>query len=80
MTTIETLREWMATELKGKVRDLAESDSLLEHGVLDSMAIVKLIAFLEERFGVTLTDEEFDPENFETLTAIDALVERKRSV
>ena len=79
MTTIETLREWMATELKGKVRDLAESDSLLEHGVLDSMAIVKLIAFLEERFGVTLTDEEFDPENFETLTAIDALVERKRS-
>ena len=80
MTTIETLREWMATELKGKVRDLAEGDSLLEHGVLDSMAIVKLIAFLEERFGVTLTDEEFDPENFETLTAIDALVERKRSV
>jgi len=79
MTTIETLREWMATELKGKVRELGEEDSLLEAGVLDSMAIVKLITFLEERFGVTLTDEEFDPENFETLKAIDGLVERKRS-
>jgi acyl carrier protein len=79
MTTIETLREWMATELKGKARELSETDSLLDAGVLDSMAIVKLIAFLEERFGVTLSDDEFDPENFETLAAIDALVERKRS-
>jgi acyl carrier protein len=79
MNTIDILREWMATELKGKVRDLGEDESLLEAGVLDSMAIVKLIAFLEERFGTTLTDEEFDPENFETLKAIEALVERKRA-
>lgn len=79
MTTIETLRVWMATELKSTVREIGEEESLLEAGVLDSMAIVKLIAFLEERFGVTLTDEEFDPENFETLKAIDGLVERKRA-
>ncbi len=80
MTTIETLREWMATELKGKVRELSETDSLLEAGILDSMAIVKLISFLEERFGVTLTDDEFDPDNFETFKAIEGLVERKRSL
>lgn len=79
MNTIDILREWMASELKGKVRELGEDDSLLEAGVLDSMAIVKLIAFLEERFGTTLTDDEFDPENFESLTAIQALVERKRA-
>lgn len=79
MNTIPILREWMATELKGKVRELGEGDSLLDAGVLDSMAIVKLIAFLEERFGTTLTDDEFDPENFETLKAIEALVERKRA-
>lgn len=79
MNTIEILREWMATELKGKVRELGAGDSLLDAGILDSMAIVKLIAFLEERFGTTLTDDEFDPENFETLQAIEALVERKRA-
>jgi acyl carrier protein len=79
MNTIDILREWMASELKGKVRELGDEDSLLEAGVLDSMAIVKLIAFLEERFGTTLTDDEFDPENFETLKAIEALVERKRA-
>jgi acyl carrier protein len=79
MTTIETLRDWMATELKGKVRELGEKDSLLEAGILDSMAIVKLIAFLEDRFGVTLSDDEFDPDNFETLAAIETLIERKRA-
>lgn len=79
MTTIEILREWMATELKSKVRELAPTDSLLEAGVLDSMAIVKLIAFLEDRFGVQLTDDEFDPDNFESLAAIEGLVEKKRA-
>ena len=77
MTTIPTLREWMATELRGNVRELSDDASLLEAGILDSMAIVKLISFLEERFGVQLTDEEFDPDNFESLQAIEALIAQK---
>ncbi len=78
MTTLQALKEYFAKQ-SDKARDLAEGDSLLERGLLDSMALVKLIAFLEERFGVELSDDEFDPEHFETLQAIGELVERKQA-
>lgn len=79
MTTIQALREYFKTELSADVETIKDDDSLLERGILDSMAIVKLIAFLEERFGVAMTDEEFDPDNFETLAAIQSLVDSKKS-
>lgn len=77
MTTEQILAEYFASQ-SDKAKGLGETDSLLERGLLDSMAIVKLISFLEDRFGVQLSDEEFDPDNFETLKAIGALVEAKR--
>lgn len=55
--------------------DLAGDEPLLESGILDSLAILKLLAFIEESFGVTVPDEDFDPANFETLEAIEALIE-----
>ena len=77
MTTIDTLRSFFA-EKGGKALNLGEEDSLLESGMLDSMAIVKLVSFIEEKFGVALSDEEFDPDNFETLKAIATMIESKK--
>ncbi len=78
MTTHDILKGYFA-ERSEKAKDLSPSDSLLEKGLLDSMALVKLIAFIEERFGVPLSDDEFDPDNFETIDAIAALIEQKRA-
>ena len=50
----------------------------LEQGLLDSLAIEQLIAFLETRFGITFSDEELVPENFETVNRLADLVDRKR--
>jgi acyl carrier protein len=77
MTTEDILKGYFA-EKSDKAKDLTSSDSLLEKGLLDSMALVKLIAFLEERFGIVLGDDEFDPDNFETIEAIAKLIEAKR--
>ena len=78
MTTEDILKGYFS-ERSDKAKNLAPTDSLLETGLLDSMALVKLIAFIEERFGVVLGDDEFDPDNFETLSAIAALIEQKRA-
>lgn len=78
MSTVVALREYFASQ-NAQAANLEDDTSLIERGLLDSMAIVKLITFLEERFGVELSDDEFDPDNFETLSAIAALVERKRA-
>ena len=49
---------------------------LIEQGVLDSLQILNLVGFIEEKFGVTLPVEEFVPENFKTAVTIAATVER----
>ncbi len=52
-------------------------DDLLEAG-LDSMGIMRLMVFIEERFGVLLPDEELEPDNISSLNRICAWIERHR--
>ena len=75
-TTAQILLDYFADQ-SDKAKDLTADESLLERGLLDSMALVKLVTFLEKQFGVQLSDEEFDPDHFETVTAIATLVEGK---
>ena len=50
---------------------------LLESGAIDSLGILELTSFLGERFGITIDDGDFDPENFETPSRLIAMVARK---
>jgi acyl carrier protein len=52
--------------------------SLLESGVVDSLGILELMSFLTERFGITLEDEDLDPDNLETPARLVEFVRRKR--
>ena len=54
------------------------SESLISSGVLDSLALLRLIAFLEEQMGVTVDDSEVIPENFETINEIKSFIEKKK--
>jgi acyl carrier protein len=51
-----------------------DADDLVETGVVDSLGIFQLVAFLEERFGIAIADEDITPENFGSIVAIDRLV------
>ncbi|OIO74039.1 MAG: phosphopantetheine-binding protein [Zetaproteobacteria bacterium CG1_02_53_45] len=55
----------------------SDDDDLLEAG-LDSMGIMRLVLFIEEKFGVTLPDEEIEPDNIQTLNRISSWIERHR--
>lgn len=55
------------------------TESLISSGVLDSLALLRLIAFLEEQMGVTVEDSEVIPENFETINDIKAFIDRKKN-
>lgn len=62
-----------------RARPLTASDRLLENGVLDSLGILELVAFLENEFLITVTDEDLLPEQFETLDRLTQFVELRRS-
>lgn len=51
-------------------------EALIDRGVLDSMGMLNLISFLEERTGVRIPDDEVLLENFATINAIVNTVDR----
>ena len=59
--------------------ELTESTPLITGGILDSIATVKLVMFLEERFNVTLQAHETDPDYLNTIEVIAKLIESKKS-
>lgn len=72
----EFLQEHVPT---GQARtEIPSDESLLDSGLLDSATILELVSFLEERFNLTIADEELLPENFETIDAIVAMVSSKQ--
>jgi acyl carrier protein len=53
---------------------LADDEDLIDTGVVDSLGIFQLVAFLEERFGIAIADTEITPDNFATIERIEQLV------
>jgi acyl carrier protein len=76
----DEIRAYIAEALlPGEGPDAVGDDTeLIESGILDSLALVKMILHLEQRYGVSLAREEIVPEYFASVAAIAALVERKR--
>lgn len=81
MDSIESAIRDFLLKLPGarKIRELKPGDSLFRRGLLDSMGVIKTVAFCEETFGVEIRDEEVLPENFESVRALSRLVKRARS-
>ena len=59
--------------------ELTESTPLISGGILDSLATLKLVSFLEERFKITFQAHETDMEYLDTIDAITRVVASKRS-
>ncbi len=56
---------------------LDPEESLITTGVLDSLALLRLVLFLEEQFGITVEDGDLVPGNFQNLNTIQAFVQSK---
>jgi acyl carrier protein len=60
-------------------KNIRDDDRLLDLGIIDSMGVLDLVAFLEGEFGILMTDEELTQENFQTTSRLAALVQEKMS-
>ena len=56
---------------------LTDSTPLITGGILDSLATLKLVAFLEERFKIQVQAHEADVEHLNNIAAIAGLVQSK---
>lgn len=53
-----------------------KSTKLVEDKVLDSLAMISLVAELSDEFDVEITAQDIVPENFATVQAIADMIER----
>jgi acyl carrier protein len=57
--------------------ELTESTPLITGGILDSLATMKLVMFIEERYGFTMQAHEADADHLDTIALIEQLVRTK---
>jgi amino acid adenylation domain-containing protein len=74
-----TLRTFLAQEfLDISADELSDDTPLMEDGLIDSTGVVLVVSFIEERFNISVSNDEFVADNFATVSAMVRLVERLR--
>ncbi len=59
---------------------IGDEDSFLETGVVDSMGVMELVAFIRSEFGVEAAQQEIVVENFDSIRKLAGFVQRKLRV
>jgi acyl carrier protein len=62
--------------LFGRSEALQDDESLLG-GVIDSTGTIELVVFLQERFALTVDEQDVVPENFDSVKHVAAYVAKK---
>lgn len=63
--------------LYGQAVEFSDDDSLQERGIIDSTGVLELVAFLEERYGVRVADEDLLPENLDSINRLARFLQTK---
>lgn len=80
MSQLKTdLRQYVVDNFLFGKTDAAFTDdvSFLEKGLIDSTGVLEIVAHLEEKYGVSVEDEELIPQNFDSVDNLAAYVARK---
>lgn len=72
------MKEQLLTLLKENFPeiDFTESDALVDDGILESIVLVEIISTISLELGILIPYEEIVPQNFNSLDAMAALLER----
>jgi acyl carrier protein len=56
--------------MRNRNAKLSEDEDLLSSGILDSLGILQLVAFIEKTFGIRIPDEDVMFDNFQSVRAM----------
>src|SRR5688500_10450020 len=78
-TTLK-IKEFIVEEFMPDVpaEELASDFDLLTGGVVDSLGLLQVVAWLESEFDVAVDDSQLGPESFRTVDAIKTFVDEAR--
>jgi acyl carrier protein len=79
MSTSDNIRNFITAEILhgSSSNPLGDHEPLIESGIIDSMGIMTLLAYVEEQFSIQIPSDDLVPENFASISSIAALVDRQ---
>ena len=79
MAVTDDIRGFLADQLRINEAKALDGDlPLVQNGIIDSIELMQVVAFLETSYGIAVDETEFLPSNLRTLSTMAAFVERKR--
>ncbi len=76
----DQIREFILKNLYyGEDSFIGDADSFLETGVIDSMGVMELVAFVQSEFGLEVAQQEIVVENFDSIHKLANFVRSKLS-
>lgn len=79
MTLSDELREFVIDNfMYGKPHEgFSDDDSFIERGIIDSTAVMELVAFLENHYRIKLLDQDLIPANLDSVNGLARFVESR---
>jgi acyl carrier protein len=71
----ETIRRFILDSIN--IADLENDDNLFESGIVNSLFAVQLMTYIEKTFGIEVTMDDLDIENFKSINATTLFVMKK---
>jgi acyl carrier protein len=80
MSNIDAIKKFLIDEFLPDVNasELDLEHDLLADGLIDSLGVLKLIAWIEDKFDLAVGDDDLDPDNFRSIAAIDTFIADSR--
>ena len=80
MSQINAVKEFIIENfLFGEEVQLELDTDFFDKGIIDSTGVIELVSFIEEKFNISVDDEELIPENLSSLKKIDVFLQKKLS-
>ena len=74
--TADRIKRFLAQQFPA-TKDVSNNASLLNNGLIDSLGILEVVAFLEKEFRIAISDEDLLPENFGSIRSLSDFVQEK---
>jgi methoxymalonate biosynthesis acyl carrier protein len=73
--TKKAVRDFINSSIN--IEGLGDDENLFESGIVNSLFAVQLMTFLERKFGIEIGMDDLDIDNFKSVSATAAFIERK---
>ncbi|HMN25709.1 MAG TPA: acyl carrier protein [Ignavibacteriaceae bacterium] len=78
MDRINIVKEFIIDNfLYGEEEPLELETDFFDKGIVDSTGVIEVVSFLEEKFNISVDDDELIPENLSSLKNIDQFLQKK---